>query len=72
MSFDSHPTLVGAILPARPLRQLIAKEDKYKFLKPSRQKTQKVVPGAVVKLISSFDSDDPDAPSARHLTKPWR
>ncbi|HEY1043575.1 MAG TPA: DUF2185 domain-containing protein [Telluria sp.] len=46
---------------------LIAAANKYTFFKPSRATIAKVAPGEVVKLIFSFESDDPDAPSAERM-----
>lgn len=45
----------------------IAAAHKYTFYKPSRETIALVKPGEVVKLIFSFESDDPDAPSAERM-----
>lgn len=45
----------------------IAAAHKYTFFKPSRATIARVKPGEVVKLIFSFESDDPDAPSAERM-----
>tara|TARA_R110001592_G_scaffold97519_1_gene279368 strand:+ start:2648 stop:3259 length:612 start_codon:yes stop_codon:yes gene_type:complete len=47
--------------------QKIADEFPYTFYKPSPQVIAQLEPGNQVKLIFSFDSDDPDAPQAERM-----
>lgn len=45
----------------------IAAENPYTFYKPSREVIRKVAPGALVKLVFRFESDDPAAPAAERM-----
>lgn len=45
----------------------IAAENKYTFFKSPRDAIALVRPGEIVKLIFSFDSDDPEAPSGERM-----
>jgi len=45
----------------------MAQESKYTFYKPSKRIIQKLEPGNICKLIFSFESDNPEHPSAERM-----